>query len=79
MSDWLTEELRYREKMDGFEALRLTSLTIKSVDEFYDVATPRDIRSLRFDKTHDIQIGETISILHRFWNIESVSFGLDFK
>lgn len=79
MSDWLTEELRYREKMDGFEALRLTSLTIKSVDEFYDVANPRDIHSLRFDKTHDILSAETISILHRFWNIESVSFGIEFK
>ena len=79
MSDWLTEELEYKERMDGYEELRNSSLTVKSVDDFWNVANPRNIRSLHFDKTFSIQTGETLSTIRMFWNIEKVAFGLEFR
>ena len=66
MSDWLTEELKYKERMDGYEELRNSSLTVKSVDDFWNVANPRSIRSLNFDKTFSIQSGETLSTILMF-------------
>lgn len=78
MSDWLTEELKYKERMDGYEELRNSSLTVKSVDDFWNVANPRSIRSLNFDKTFSIQSGETLSTILMFWNIEKISFGTEF-
>lgn len=79
MSDWLSDELEYKEKMDSSEAARLAGLTVKSVDDFLAVSSPLNIRSLYFDKTYDIQSGETISVIQSFRNIESVSFGLGFR
>lgn len=49
MSDWLTEELEYKKRMDGYEELRNSSLIVKSLDDFWNVAYPRSIRSLFVD------------------------------
>lgn len=78
MGGWLADELKYKEEMDSHATHRHEILAVKTVNDFYTVDNPLNIRSLHFDKTYSIQTDETISLLHCFRNVKSVYFGLDF-